>query len=81
MSQDDILDEWRIPHSAPEADEEDLAAIQEVIDDMENGDTGIPFDEFDRDFRSRHNLPPHPSRPVATAHASANIAAATTQSR
>jgi hypothetical protein len=38
------------------ADDEDLAAIQEAIDDIENGDAGIPFGEFDREFRARHGL-------------------------
>ncbi len=58
LSPEEVLDEWRMLHPAPEAIEEDVAAIQEAIDDMENGDRGIPFEEFDRDFRARHNLPP-----------------------
>lgn len=39
-----------------DAVDEELAAIQEAIDDLEAGDTGIPFEEFDRDFRARHEL-------------------------
>jgi hypothetical protein len=35
----------------PSADAE-IAAIQEAIDDREAGDVGIPFAEFDRDFRN-----------------------------
>ena len=57
LSPEEVLDEWRILHPGPEAVEEDIAAIQEAIDDMENGDTGISFAEFDLDFRARHNLP------------------------
>jgi hypothetical protein len=58
LSPEEVLDEWRILHPAPSKVEEDIAAIQEAIDDLEKGDTGIPFDEFDRDFRARHHLPP-----------------------
>ncbi|HEY1377867.1 MAG TPA: hypothetical protein VGF55_13795 [Gemmataceae bacterium] len=54
LSPEDVLDEWRSLHPDPD----DVAAIQEAIDDLENGDTGVPFEEFDQDFRARHNLPP-----------------------
>jgi hypothetical protein len=57
LSPEEVLDEWRMLHPAPEAVQEDIAAIQEAIDDMENGDQGISFEEFDRDFRARRNLP------------------------
>jgi hypothetical protein len=58
LSPEEVLDEWRDLHPDPEAAKEDLAAIQEAIDDMENGDNGISFEEFDRDFRNRRKLPP-----------------------
>jgi hypothetical protein len=35
-------------------------AIQEALDDVANGDRGVPFEEFDREFRKRHNLPATP---------------------
>jgi hypothetical protein len=56
LSPEEVLDEWRTLHPDPEAVAEDTAALQEAIDDMEKGDAGIPFEEFDRDFRSRRNL-------------------------
>jgi hypothetical protein len=59
LSPEEVLDQWRTLHPPPGAtDPDDLAAIQEAIDDMEAGDTGVPFEEFDREFRSRRNLPP-----------------------
>ncbi len=58
LSPEEVLDEWRALHPSPEAVEEDMAAIQEAIDDMQNGDVGMPFEAFDREFRARHNLPP-----------------------
>lgn len=56
-SPEDVLAEWRALHPDPEAADEELEAIQEAIDDLEAGDEGIPFEEFDRQFRVRHQLP------------------------
>jgi hypothetical protein len=56
----DNLDEWRRLHPDAEASDEDVAAIQEALTDMANNDRGIPFEEFDRAFRKRHNLPGKP---------------------
>jgi hypothetical protein len=58
LSPEEALDEWRTRHPLPEADAEELAAIEEAIDDMAKGDGGIPFAEFDQEFRARHGLPP-----------------------
>jgi hypothetical protein len=57
LSPEEILDEWRGLHPDPAGAEADIAAIQEAVDDMENGDAGVSFEEFDRDFRARRNLP------------------------
>ena len=57
LSPEEALDEWRRLHPQAQAFNEDLAAVREALDDVANGDRGIPFDEFDRDFRKRHNLP------------------------
>jgi hypothetical protein len=58
LSPEEVLDEWRFLHPDPEAVEEETAAIQEAIDDLENGDTGDSFEEFDREFRAARHLPP-----------------------
>jgi hypothetical protein len=59
-SPEEALDEWRRLHpDVPESDEE-LAAIQEALTAQVEGDRGIPFEEFDRDFRARHDLPGSP---------------------
>jgi hypothetical protein len=57
LSPEEALDEWRRLHPQTKALDEEVAAIQEALDDMAKGDQGIPFDQFDRDFRKRHNLP------------------------
>ena len=55
LSPEEALDEWRRQH--PQSFDDDVAAVREALDDVTNGDRGIAFDEFDRDFRNRHNLP------------------------
>jgi hypothetical protein len=54
---EEVVEQWRLNHSAMPLLNEDLAALQEAIDDLENGDAGLEFEKFDRDFRARHNLP------------------------
>jgi hypothetical protein len=56
LSPEEALDEWRQRHPQTQAFDEEVAAIREALDDVAKGDQGIPFDEFDRDFRKRHNL-------------------------
>ena len=57
VSPEEALDEWRQLHAQTQSYDEDVAAIQEALNDIAKGDCGIPFDQFDRDFRNRHNLP------------------------
>jgi hypothetical protein len=57
LSPEQVLDEWRALRPDPGSLQEDTAALQEAIKDMENGDLGMPFEEFERAFRARHNLP------------------------
>jgi hypothetical protein len=59
-SPEEALDQWRLMHPDAQADVEELAAIQEALTDMAKGDFGMPFEEFDRDFRKRQNLPRKP---------------------
>jgi hypothetical protein len=56
-SPEQALDEWRWLRADSHASDEDVAAIQEALVDMAKGDRGIPYEEFDRDFRRRHCLP------------------------
>lgn len=49
---DDLFDEWRTQQ--PPA--EDWLAIKASLRDMENGDTGRPFEEFAAEFRQRNSI-------------------------
>jgi hypothetical protein len=55
LSPEAAVDQWRDLHPDTAALAEDLAAVKEALADM---DRGMPFDEFDREFRAKHNLPP-----------------------
>ncbi len=56
LSPEEALDEWRAVHPHEEAFAEDVAAVQEALDDMAAGDVGVSPEEFDRQFRQRHGL-------------------------
>lgn len=36
---------------------ESVEALKQALTDMQAGDSGKPFDEFDRKFRKEHELP------------------------
>jgi hypothetical protein len=57
FSPEEALDAWRGLHPDASELEDEVAAIRQALDNMVNGDRGMPFDEFDRDFRNRQNLP------------------------
>jgi hypothetical protein len=56
LSPEDVLEMWRDQHP-DEASEDATEEIREALEDMANGDTGVPFDEFTREFRRRNNIP------------------------
>jgi hypothetical protein len=55
-SPEEVVEAWRLRNRTPEEMAEDVQAVREALADMEAGDTGRPFEEFDREFRQRHNL-------------------------
>lgn len=54
---DELYDQWRFENHSPEELEENVAAIQGAIDDMNAGDAGRDADEVIREVRERYNLP------------------------
>lgn len=56
-SPEEAVDEWRELHPEPEIDEEEVAAIQEAIDDMLAGDHGRPVEETIAEIRAEFGLP------------------------
>ncbi len=56
-SLEELLDLWEYENSPDEEKEQTIRAIQSGLDDMYAGRTR-PFEEFDREFRQRHGLPP-----------------------
>jgi hypothetical protein len=56
LSPEEALDEWRRLHPEAQAVEDEVAAIQQALVDRANGDQGMRFEEFDRDFWKHRNL-------------------------
>ncbi len=53
---DELFDEWCLQN--PPAD--DWLAIRASLRDIEQGQTGRPFDEFAKEFRQRNNIRTQP---------------------
>jgi hypothetical protein len=53
---EEALDELQSLHLRTQTFDEDVAAVQDTLDDIAKGDKSIPFDQFDRDFRNRRNF-------------------------
>jgi hypothetical protein len=52
----ELFDDW-LEDGRSEADREaDLRAIEESLRDIDAGNLGRPFEEFDREFRERNGL-------------------------
>ena len=60
LTPEDLLEEWRSIHPLSEEVDGDIAAVEEVLADMENGDRGVPLEDFEKEFRARHSLRPRP---------------------
>jgi hypothetical protein len=58
LSPEDLIDLWRDQHPRVEEASAVAAAVRAALDDMAAGDMGVPLDEYDRQFRARHGLPP-----------------------
>lgn len=56
LSPEEALEVWRLQNRTPEEMAEDVQAVRDALADMDAGDTGRPWEEFDREFRKRHNL-------------------------
>jgi hypothetical protein len=57
LTSEEALSLWEYENSPAEEREETVRAIQCGLEDMYAGRTR-PFEEFDREFRERHGLPP-----------------------
>jgi hypothetical protein len=60
LSPEEAVERWRSEHPLPEEFEDTVAALQEAFDEIDAGVPGIPAEQFFREFRERHGLPPQP---------------------
>ena len=60
MAPEEALDHWRAEHPLPEDFEETVESLHEAFEELDAGVPGIPAEQFFREFREHHNLPPRP---------------------
>lgn len=53
---DELYDQWRFEHPSEDEQRGDVLALQASLRDLKRGETGRPFETFQRDFRTRHGL-------------------------
>jgi hypothetical protein len=56
LSPEEALDLWRLQNPDPNEFADNVAAVREALADIDAGDQGVPFEEFDREFRRRHRI-------------------------
>lgn len=56
FSPEEALDLWRAENPEEGAEDEELEALREAINEMEAGDRGVSLEEFDKEIRRRHGL-------------------------
>jgi hypothetical protein len=56
LSPEDVLDLWRGEHPLTDEDADAVAAVEEALADIEAGDEGRSWEEFNEEFRQRHGL-------------------------
>jgi L-alanine-DL-glutamate epimerase-like enolase superfamily enzyme len=60
LTPEDVIDLWRDRHPSLDDSSGMVAAVNAALADLDAGHQGVPLDEFDREFRQRHGLPPRP---------------------
>ena len=63
LTPESVFEEWQSLHSGGDQDEftddqDDYEAIKESLDAMHAGEPAKSLEQFERDFRERHGLPP-----------------------
>lgn len=53
-SPEEILEEWRSEHEV-------IQAVRDALHDMAAGDTGVPYEDVERQIRARYGLQPRAS--------------------
>lgn len=57
ISPEQALANWRTFQATTSEYRATAEAIEQGLDELQNGDKGLTLEEFDRDFRTRHGLP------------------------
>lgn len=53
---DELYDQWRLENPTREEQEADSLAVNAALRDMENGDCGMPSDEYIRQLGAKYKI-------------------------
>jgi len=56
----DLLDLWYSENPDPRVMQDDILAVKAALRDLDNGDRGIPYEEFMHELRTRYALDENP---------------------
>lgn len=56
LTPEEVLDLWRAAHPSANELAQSVAAIERALEQADRGE-GVPWEEFDRSFRDRHQIP------------------------
>jgi len=60
LSPEEAIDIWRSKHPLPGDFDENVEALREAFEEVDAGVPGISADQFFRELREAHGLPPRP---------------------
>jgi ferric-dicitrate binding protein FerR (iron transport regulator) len=60
LSPEEALELWRAEHPRHEEFDDATDALKEAFADIEAGDHGMPFEDFEREFRKKYGLEAKP---------------------
>jgi hypothetical protein len=57
LSLEELLDLYRIQNPSDQRRADDLAAVRAALRDWDEGEVGLPYDQFVREFRKLNGIP------------------------
>ena len=56
LTLDELYENWKLEHPTDEEHRMNVLAVKAALRDIRNGDRGQDFDEFMKEFKTRHNI-------------------------
>lgn len=56
LTLEELVDLWQFENPTPERRQADLLAVKEALSDLDNGDRGIPHEDFMHELRKKYGV-------------------------